>query len=52
MFKSIVTRAALLICTGPEFDDLAKEVGLKSHKDGIAEPGKRVQLRAELDALR
>jgi hypothetical protein len=51
MFKSIVTRAAQLICTSPEFDDLAKQVGLRSHKDGITERTKRIQIRAELDAL-
>ena len=36
-FESITHRAARLICTTPEFDDLAKSVGLKSHKDGATE---------------
>ena len=31
-FRPIVERAARLICTTPEFDDLAKEVGLKPLK--------------------
>ena len=33
-FVPIMERAARLICTTPEFDDLAKEVGIKSHKQG------------------
>ena len=44
-------RAARLICTTSEFDDLAKEVGLKDHTVGAAEPIKRAELRAELDGL-
>lgn len=50
-FTPIVTRAARLICTTPEFDDLAKEVGLKSHKNGAVDPVERAKLRAELDGL-
>jgi len=50
-FWPIVKRAARLICTTPEFDDLAKEVGLKNHKDGATEPVERGKLRAELDGL-
>ena len=50
-FASIVERAARLICTTPEFDSLAKQVGLKSHKDGVTDPTQRAQLRAQLDAL-
>jgi len=50
-FTPIVTRAAKLICTTPEFDDLAKEVGLKSHKNGITNPEQRAKLRAELDGM-
>lgn len=49
--KAIVDRAARLICTTPEFDDLAKEVGLKSHKDGVTDPNERAKLRAELDGI-
>jgi len=50
-FWPIVERAARLICTTPEFDDLAKEVGLKSHRDGATDPVARAKLRAELDGL-
>jgi len=50
-FAPIVTRTARLICTTPEFDDLAKEVGLKSHKDGATDPLEREKLRAELDGM-
>ena len=50
-FKAIVERAARLICTTTAFDDLAKEVGIKSHKQGISEPAKRAALRSELDGL-
>ena len=44
----IVTRAAKLICTAPEFDDLAKEVGIKA---GESIPENQETIRAELDAL-
>ncbi len=50
-FAPIVERAARLICTTPEFDELARSVGLKSHKDGVTDPAKRLKLRAELDAI-
>jgi hypothetical protein len=50
-FRPIVERAARLVCTTPEFDDLAREVGLKSHKAGATEPAERARLRAELDGL-
>jgi len=50
-FAPIVERAARLICTTPEFDDLAKEVGLKSHRQGATDPAERARLRAELDGL-
>ena len=50
-FRPIVDRAARLICTTPEFDDLAKEVGLKSHKHGATDSAERAKLRAELDGL-
>jgi len=50
-FDLIVHRAARLICTTPEFDDLAKAVGLKSHSDGATAPTERARLRAELDGL-
>ena len=50
-FGPIVERAARLTCTTAEFDDLAKEFGLKSHRDGATEPTERAKLRAELDGL-
>lgn len=50
-FFPIVDRAAKLICTTPEFDDLAKEAGLGSHKNGATNPDERAKLRAELDGL-
>ncbi len=50
-FEPIVERAAKLICTTPEFDDLAKEVGLRGHEDGVTDPVERAKLRAELDGM-
>ncbi|OYU30811.1 MAG: ATP-binding protein [Comamonadaceae bacterium PBBC2] len=49
--KALSHRAARLICTTPEFDDLAKSVGLKGHQDGATDPTERAKLRAELDGL-
>ncbi len=50
-FPEIVQRAAKLICTTPEFDELAREVGLNSHKNGVTDETQRAQLRAELDGI-
>ena len=50
-FTDIVQRAAKLICTTPEFDELARDVGLNSHKNGVTDETKRAQLRAELDGI-
>ena len=50
-FDSIVRRAAQLICTAPEFDDLAAEVGLGSHHNGVTDSAGRAKLRAELDGI-
>ncbi len=50
-FSPIVTRAAKLICTTGEFDDLAAEVGLGSSANGVIDPDERAALRAELDGL-
>ncbi len=50
-FRPIVERAARLICTTPEFDDLAKEAGIGSHKQGVTSEVERGRLRAELDGL-
>ena len=50
-FTTISSRAARLICTTPEFEDLAKSVGLKGHQGGATDPSERAKLRAELDGL-
>jgi hypothetical protein len=50
-FAPIVERAARLICTTPEFDDLAAEVGLGTHAAGATDPTERARLRAELDGI-
>ena len=50
-FWDIVQRAAKLICTAPEFDGLAQEVGLNSHREGVTDETERAQLRGELDAI-
>lgn len=50
-FSPIGNRAARLICTTPEFDELAKAAGLRDYRDGTTEPGERARLRAELDGL-
>ncbi len=50
-FNEIVERAAKLICTTPEFDDLAQEVGLGSHKNGVTNEVERGKLREELDGM-
>ncbi|MCP4417013.1 MAG: ATP-binding protein [Chloroflexi bacterium] len=52
VFQPIVTRAAKLICTTPEFNELAAEVGLGSHANGVTDPAQRAQLRAELEPHR
>lgn len=48
-FQPIVTAAAKLICTAPEFDDLAKAAGLRGSQDGVTDEAGRARLRAELD---
>ena len=50
-FWDIVQRAAKLICTAPEFDELAQEVGLNSHREGVTDETERAKLRAELDGI-
>jgi hypothetical protein len=50
-FAPIVERAAKLICTTPEFDNLAKDVGLRSRRDGVTDAKQRAGLRAELDGM-
>lgn len=51
MFQKILRRGAQLICTSTEFDDLAEEVGLSSHKQGVIDSAERARLRSELDGL-
>lgn len=50
-FIEIIRRAAKLTCVTPEYDDLAKEVGLGSYKNGVRELKERAKIRAELDGL-
>ena len=57
-FRAVVSRAARLTCTTPEFDNLAKAVGLKALIGsartvtyGTTDPTERAKLRAELDGL-
>jgi hypothetical protein len=50
-FNEIVERAAKLICTTPEFDELAQEVGLDSYQNGVTDETERAKLRAELDGM-
>jgi hypothetical protein len=50
-FSEIVERSAKLICVTSEFDDLAAEVGLGSHINGVTDESERAQLRAELDGM-
>ena len=51
MSDRLQQRAAQLICTRPEFDELAREAGLRGHLDGATDPLERARLRAELDGL-
>jgi hypothetical protein len=50
-FDDLVSRAARLICTTPQFDDLAREVGLSGHQAGATDLAERAQLRAEIDGM-
>lgn len=50
-FFPIMERAAKLICTTPEFDELAAEVGLGSYASGVTDAVGRAKLRAELDGF-
>lgn len=50
-FRPIVERAARLICTTPEFDELAQAVGLGDHTAGATDAAERAALRAELDGM-
>lgn len=50
-FNDIVQHTAKLICTTPEFDELAQEVGLGSYQQGVTNETKRAKLRAEIDGM-
>jgi hypothetical protein len=50
-FAPLVERAAHLICTAPEFEDLEREAGLPGHTGGVTGPQERARLRAELDGM-
>ena len=56
-FDAIVTRAAKLICTTPEFDELLEEVKREQAKVksgeifGVTDESDRGKLRAELDGI-
>lgn len=49
--RQIASRVARLVCTGPDYDTLAKDAGLRDHRDGATDAAERARLRAELDAL-
>ncbi|MDP1648879.1 MAG: hypothetical protein Q8M01_11875 [Rubrivivax sp.] len=47
----IAGRVARLVCTTSAYDTLAKDLGLRDHRDGATDPTERARLRAELDGL-
>jgi hypothetical protein len=49
--KPIVERVAKLICTTPQFDDLALQLGLDRHRIKLIASEERARLRAELDGI-
>ena len=51
LFEPIMERSGRLTCISPEFDDLAKKVGIRSYTEGITDATGRAELRAELDGL-
>lgn len=50
-FMPIVQRVSKLTCTTPDFNDLAREVSLRDHTEGVIDKSQRAQLRAELDGM-
>lgn len=50
LFNQLAKRAAMLICTVPEFDDLASEVGIDPLQAARDET-ERSRIRAEIDAI-
>jgi hypothetical protein len=49
--RPLIDRAARLVCTDPEYDELAKTAGLRGHRDGAIDRVERMRLRAEIDGL-
>ena len=49
IFQRIIQSAARLICTTPQYDDLARSVGLSGHIDGVIDTRSRNKLRAEIN---
>ncbi len=49
--KQIAGRVARLVCTTPAYDTLAKDTGLRDHRDGATDSAERARLRAEIDGL-
>lgn len=49
--RSIALRAARLICTTPDFDAAARDVGLRGERDGVEAPVERMRLQAEIEGL-
>jgi hypothetical protein len=50
-FDEIVHHAARLICTTPDYDNLAQEIGLENHKNGAIDETERAYHRAQLDGI-
>jgi hypothetical protein len=50
-FNEIVHHAARLICTTPDYDTLAQEIGLENHKNGAIDETERAHHRAQLDGI-
>jgi hypothetical protein len=50
-FDEIVHHAARLICTTPDYDTLAREIGLENHKNGAIDETERAHHRAQLDGI-
>jgi hypothetical protein len=49
-FEEIVIRAAKLICTSIEYNDLAKVVGLSGYEQGVTDQEKRQLIQNQIDA--
>ena len=51
IYGTLIEYSAKLICTTPEYDELAKEAGLQGYQEGVTGLAERVKLRAEIDGL-